>query len=92
MGYISNTSRNRTDNLFHPKREPIALGHSDGQDTVTDLFTACPWLESSHYKSARNNSVSPAALAMEFCSFVFSNSFSQIVPVVANVHLMKMAA
>ena len=30
MGYISDTARNRTHNLFHPKREPIPLGHSDG--------------------------------------------------------------
>ena len=31
MGYISDTTRNRTHNLFRPKREPIPLGHSDGQ-------------------------------------------------------------
>ena len=31
MGYISNTARNRTHNLFHPKRKLIPLGHSDGQ-------------------------------------------------------------
>ena len=30
MGYISDTARNRTHNLFRPKREPIPLGHSDG--------------------------------------------------------------
>ena len=29
MGYISNTARNRTHNLFRPKREPIPLGHSE---------------------------------------------------------------
>ena len=29
--YISDTARNRTHNLFHPKREPTPLGHSDGQ-------------------------------------------------------------
>ena len=29
MGYISNTARNRTHNLFRPKREPIPLGHSN---------------------------------------------------------------
>ena len=27
MGYISDTVRNRTHNLFRPKREPIPLGH-----------------------------------------------------------------
>ena len=27
MGYISDTARNRTHNLFRPKREPIPLGH-----------------------------------------------------------------
>ena len=31
MGYISDTARNRTHNLFRPKRESILLGHSDGQ-------------------------------------------------------------
>ena len=31
MGYISDTARNRTHNLFHPRRVPIPLGHSDGQ-------------------------------------------------------------
>ena len=31
MGYISNTARNQTRNLFRPKHEPIPLGHSDGQ-------------------------------------------------------------
>ena len=27
MGYIAYTARNRTHNLFRPKREPIPLGH-----------------------------------------------------------------
>ena len=31
MGYISDTARIRIHNLFRPKREPIPLGHSDGQ-------------------------------------------------------------
>ena len=31
MGYISDTARNRTDNLFRRKWEPIPLGHSDEQ-------------------------------------------------------------
>ena len=31
MGYISDTARNRTHNLFRPKRKPIPLGHSDGR-------------------------------------------------------------
>ena len=30
MGYISHTARNRTHDLFRPKREPTPLGHSDG--------------------------------------------------------------
>ena len=34
MGYISDTARNRTHNLFRPKREPIPLGHSDGLGIV----------------------------------------------------------
>ena len=31
MGYISDTARYRTHNLFRPKRAPIPLGHSDIQ-------------------------------------------------------------
>ena len=39
MGYISDTARNRTHNLFRPKREPIPLGHSDGRmDNVLCLI------------------------------------------------------
>ena len=34
MGYISDTARNRTHNLFRSKREPIPLGHSDGHITL----------------------------------------------------------
>ena len=30
MGYISDTARNRTHNLFGSKREPTPLGHNDG--------------------------------------------------------------
>ena len=29
-GYVSDTARNRTHNLFRPKCAPIPLGHSDG--------------------------------------------------------------
>ena len=39
MGYISYSARNRTHNLFRPKREPIPLGHSDGQIITPQLFT-----------------------------------------------------
>ena len=35
MGYISDIARNRTHNLFRPKREPIPLDHSDGQSLVS---------------------------------------------------------
>ena len=39
MGYISDTGRNQTHNLFRPKREPIPLGYSDGlDDLVTILY------------------------------------------------------
>ena len=31
MGYISDTAKNRTHNLFRPKCKPIPLGRSDGQ-------------------------------------------------------------
>ena len=32
--YLSNTARNRTRNLFHPKCMPIPLGHSDDYSTL----------------------------------------------------------
>ena len=35
MGYISDTARNRTHNLFRTKQEPIPLGHSDGRPLST---------------------------------------------------------
>ena len=38
MGYISDTVRNRTHNLFRLKRELIPLGHSDGQMLHTRWF------------------------------------------------------
>ena len=34
MGYISDTARNRTHNLFRLKREPIPLYHSDGHNPI----------------------------------------------------------
>ena len=36
MGYISDTARSRTRNLFRPKWEPIPLGHSDGLSRYSD--------------------------------------------------------
>ena len=41
MGYISDTARNRTHNMFRPRREPIPLGHSDEHVTVYILANAC---------------------------------------------------
>ena len=35
MEYISDNARNRTHNLFRPKREPIPLGHSDGTVVIS---------------------------------------------------------
>ena len=40
MGYISYTARNRTHNLFRPKREPITLGHSDGRNWNANLLSS----------------------------------------------------
>ena len=44
LGYKSDTAGNRTHNLFLPNREPIPLGHSDGQlmDGPTDRITNKP--------------------------------------------------
>ena len=41
MGYISDTARNRTHNLFRPKREPIPLGHSDGPENCLCRDSEC---------------------------------------------------
>ena len=35
--YISDTARDRTQDLFRPKREPIPLGQSDGRQVLIDL-------------------------------------------------------
>ena len=40
MGYISDTARNRTHNLFRPKRESIPLGHSDGINFSDLIYTS----------------------------------------------------
>ena len=42
MGYISDTARNRTHNLFRPKRESLPLGHSDGLNRL--LTTKLRWV------------------------------------------------
>ena len=42
MGYISDTARDRTHDLFRPKREPIPLGHSDGRQVLIDLGLVSP--------------------------------------------------
>ena len=46
MGYISDTAKNRTHNLFRLKREPIPLGHSEGHlhYAFVDLEKACDWV------------------------------------------------
>ena len=38
MGYISDTARNRSHNLFRLKRGPIPLGHSDGLSGFNQLI------------------------------------------------------
>ena len=46
MGYISDTARNRTHNLFRPKREPIPLGHNDGHLALSHInkLNSIAWL------------------------------------------------
>ena len=44
---ISDTARNRTHNLFRPKREPIPLGHSDGWEELVIL--SYTFLKFAHY-------------------------------------------
>ena len=53
MGYISDTARNRTHNLFRPKREPIALGHRDGMIWNEELLYACDMLSATTYVQYR---------------------------------------
>ena len=45
MGYISNTARNQTYNLFRPKREPIPLCHTDRLSGILPCpnSTMLPW-------------------------------------------------
>ena len=42
MGYIFDTARDRTQDLFRPKREPIPLGNSDGRQVLIDLGLVSP--------------------------------------------------
>ena len=44
MGYISDTARNRTPNLFRPKREPIPLDHSYGWHVSFKLVWKYNWI------------------------------------------------
>ena len=70
MGYISDTARNRTHNLFRPKREPIPLGHSDGHSNgpshgrehslISDPFCSLCCLE-----------FTPSAIALPHYTFSF---------------------
>ena len=43
-GYISDTTRNRTHNLFRPKREPIPLCLSDGRTVVVFVVSVGHYL------------------------------------------------
>ena len=42
MGYISDTARDQTQDLFRPKWEPIPLSHSDGRQVLIDLGLVSP--------------------------------------------------
>ena len=59
MGYISDAAKHRTHNLLRPKREPIPLGHSDGQSIDAhrphflfhSVYSPCfPWSIFIHHK------------------------------------------
>ena len=60
MGYISDTARNRTHNLFRPKRESIPLGHSDGQVEEGSLTGGRRWFKTcmESFKTALKSAVS----------------------------------
>jgi hypothetical protein len=62
MGYISDTARNRTHNLFRPKREPIPLGHSDG---VLELWSDITYRPSTTGEGVWTKSGRPATKAPE---------------------------
>ena len=55
MGYISDTARNRTLNLFRPKREPIPLGHSEGQILLFTLYLGMISLFFGYFFEVRSN-------------------------------------
>ena len=50
MGYISDTARNQTHNLFRPKCAPIPLGHIDGFPRCFPIFSGTWWNISETYK------------------------------------------
>ena len=69
MGYISATARNRTHDLFRPKREPIPLGHSDA--TATFLSLSC------HIYVATAWCHIPALFSPHLCSYCHITSLFQ---------------
>ena len=52
MGYISDTARNRTHNLFRPKRESIPLGHNDNALTIPEVYIQNQNIEALHTPSS----------------------------------------
>ena len=61
MGYISDTARNQTHNLFHPKRELIPLGHCER----TIYFTVHHAIVSSYHR----NELFPLRVISSQCPF-----------------------
>ena len=64
MGYISDTARNRTHNLFRPKQEPIPLVHSDWFFTYSSWPICYLWFCRSFHPSS-----SPLKTGLIFMAF-----------------------
>ena len=71
MGYISDTARNRTHNLFRPKREPIPLGHSGGP---RGFFHASPTVWNSLPDDLRDPELAISCFRNKLKTFLFSKS------------------
>ena len=60
MGYISDTARNRTHNLFRLKRELLPLGHSDGRKgSVFKLALLAPLHARSRFQTGNSSNRKP---------------------------------
>ena len=78
MGYISDTARNRTHNLFRPKQESIPLGHSDGLNSELTL---------EHFKTGLKTHLSHEVYAQQ-CSQRLCNLVKGRLKIVSYIYIL----